>query len=353
MGIESDRLVYDYLSRVGDLAQQRQLSAAERMWLVAELRSQIDERRAKAPDSPTAVKRILGRLGTPDEIVAAAGDGTPRAGGAAGQGLFVPAAREAPEGPLGRGRLSRRRSASSAEHGPDTVRGGARPGPSSDGPSPPHLAGEDELGPRDAAPDWWRMEPGPFGGTGTSVPGFVGGIEIPEILRPPRTRDGEKPPAAGAAAGGDAEKAAGDGKDPGAEGRGAGLLRRVFSRRTESAPAVAVRFSPVLLVAAVLLLSGAVMGSVLALALGWLIAYGTRTLSRTETKTAVLGVPGLVAAGTLVWLWGRSDGRWGDPIAPGHTGEVLTGMWPVTLRAAAVASALFLLWRARRPRSQG
>ncbi|MFD8016166.1 hypothetical protein ACFV5C_38700, partial [Streptomyces sp. NPDC059762] len=35
MGIESDRMVFDYLSEVGDLAQQRQLPPGDRSALVA------------------------------------------------------------------------------------------------------------------------------------------------------------------------------------------------------------------------------------------------------------------------------------------------------------------------------
>ncbi|MCC9710458.1 hypothetical protein E4N62_37590 [Streptomyces sp. MNU76] len=74
MGIESDQVVYEYLSRVGDLAQQRQLPSSTRMRLVSGLRDEIDRRRAKAPvDSPAAVRRIIARLGTPDEVVEAAG----------------------------------------------------------------------------------------------------------------------------------------------------------------------------------------------------------------------------------------------------------------------------------------
>ncbi|MDV9202765.1 hypothetical protein R6M67_47290, partial [Streptomyces sp. Wh19] len=80
VGIESDQLVYDYLSRVGDLAQQQQLSSAARMRLVSTLRGEIDRQRGKqSGDSPAAVRRIIGRLGEPDELVAAAaasGDGT-------------------------------------------------------------------------------------------------------------------------------------------------------------------------------------------------------------------------------------------------------------------------------------
>ncbi|MBK3647921.1 hypothetical protein JHN46_45935, partial [Streptomyces sp. MBT33] len=74
MGIESDKVVYEYLSRVGDVAQQRQLPSAARMRLVSELRNEIDRRRAKATvDSPAAVRRIINRLGSPDEVVDAAG----------------------------------------------------------------------------------------------------------------------------------------------------------------------------------------------------------------------------------------------------------------------------------------
>ncbi|EHN77287.1 integral membrane protein, partial [Streptomyces coelicoflavus ZG0656] len=74
MGIESDQVVFEYLSRVGDVAQQRQLPSATRMRLVSELRNEIDRHRAKTTvDSPAAVRRILDRLGEPDDIVTAAG----------------------------------------------------------------------------------------------------------------------------------------------------------------------------------------------------------------------------------------------------------------------------------------
>ncbi|MGW4109045.1 hypothetical protein ACWEGV_39840, partial [Streptomyces sp. NPDC004976] len=77
VGIESDQVVYEYLSRVGDVAQQRQLPSAARMRLVAELRDEIDRRRARAVvDSPAAVRRIISRIGTPTEVVVAAEDGS-------------------------------------------------------------------------------------------------------------------------------------------------------------------------------------------------------------------------------------------------------------------------------------
>ncbi len=70
VGIESDQLVYDYLSRVGDLAQQQQLSPGARMRLVATLRGEIDRQRGTdGSDSPAVVRRILGRLGAPGELL--------------------------------------------------------------------------------------------------------------------------------------------------------------------------------------------------------------------------------------------------------------------------------------------
>ncbi|WP_256337721.1 hypothetical protein [Streptomyces fradiae] len=88
MGIESDQLVLDYLSRVGDLAQQRQLSSGDRMRLVSQLRQEIEQQRTKAADSPGAVKRILGRIGSPEDVVREAGGRAParRAEGARGAG---------------------------------------------------------------------------------------------------------------------------------------------------------------------------------------------------------------------------------------------------------------------------
>jgi hypothetical protein len=103
-----------------------------------------------------------------------------------------------------------------------------------------------------------------------------------------------------------------------------------------------------LLLAAALLVVGAVFGSLLALAGGWLLAYGSRNLSRTEAKWVVVGLPGTAAAAGVVWLWGRINDRWGEPIAEDGMREALSGTWPWVLRGAAVASALYLVWRARR-----
>ncbi|AWZ09361.1 hypothetical protein [Streptomyces sp. ICC4] len=276
MGIESDHLVYEYLSRVGDLAQRRQLSSGDRMRLVSGLRDEIDRRRARyEPETPAAVRRILERIGTPEEVV-----GTMSAAGPPDPGQAPPAV------PVQRGA------------------------------APPHLAGLDELGKGEVMePDWWRVAPE------SSVEGFAGGIEIPELFKRPATKE----PA------GDADADADQQDGPGGPEAPAGpptLLRFLKERRRARAEAKAEakaadeaagkapagpRPKPhaFLLLAAVALVAGAVSGQWLLLAGGWLLAYASRVLGPAERKWVVFGLPGAVFAAAVVWLWGRQDGRWG------------------------------------------
>ncbi|MFF3643894.1 hypothetical protein [Streptomyces sp. NPDC002564] len=407
MGIESDQLVYDYLSRVGDLAQQRQLPSGDRMRLVSELRNRIDRgRTAGVGDSPAAVRRILARLGTPEEVVDDAAGGTTGAAGTtgtpgttadpAGPGAprtAVPGQRgsrtrprrepdeaDGPGSPGGPGRSRAPRAPRApreparrprAEAGEEAAPRGLRrivprprraaprtpepPGPGGPDdfegftgpvPSPPHLAGADELGPSGAQPDWWRVDSSPFG-LADSVPGFVGGVEIPEILKPPPTEDGSAD-----------EEDEEDGAD-GTEGADEEATEHVRRRRwriprpggrgvrADTGPTFG---NPLLLLAAALLVVGAALGNLVALGVGWLIAYMSRRLTRAEAKVAVLVLPGLAAAAGITWLWGRGEGRWGDPIRDGHLSDAMADTWPWVVRGAAVASALFLLWRSQRYR---
>ncbi|MFJ6849131.1 hypothetical protein ACIQM3_01130 [Streptomyces sp. NPDC091271] len=385
MGIESDQLVYDYLSRVGDLAQQQQLSSGARMRLVATLRGEIDRQRSTdGSDSPAVVRRILGRLGAPGELVAAAaesGDGavslpSPRADAAAGTATDtaeprgVPRARRsvlgkaAPRKGASPGRKEPRSAAGSPESGlgePDTEkRASGEPDPDWPSASAPHMAGLDQA-PAGAEPEWWRIEPGPFGeggpggqgvpgamGPGTAVPGFVGGLESPELFGLPSA-----PKAPGPRAPAEAEEPgpteAGKEAEPPAPRRRKLRLRRVRRAAVDGEAAVRPRLSnPLLLLAAALLVAGAVTGSWLALAGGWLLAYSSRKFSRAEAKWVALGLPGVVVAGAFVWLWGRTDGRWGEPLAADAMGDAMTDVWPVVVRVAAVSSALYLVWRSRR-----
>ena len=350
MGIESDQLVYDYLSRVGDLAQQRQVPSATRMRLVSELRNEIDRRRAKATvDSPAAVRRILDRLGTPDEIVAAAGEGS--RGEAAGTGTWaaVPTQRHTDE-PAPRQGLLRRavpRPRPAEQH------------PVEDAPSPPHLASAQELGDSATQPDWWRVDSSPFG-LGESVPGFTGGVEIPEILKPPPEKDenGERatggalpkprakaPPSVKSDLDLDLDAAPDRDRDLDVKDEPAARAPR---RPLPRLPRLGGWSNPLLLLAAALLVAGAVLGNLVPLGLGWLIAYASRRLTPAESKSAVLVLPGLAVSAGIGWLWGRMNGRWGEPIAEGHMNDAIAQTWPWVLRGAAVASALYLVWRSQR-----
>lgn len=308
MGIESDHLVYEYLSRVGDLAQRKHLSSGDRMRLVAGLRDEIDRRRAKyEPETPAAVRRILERIGTPEEVLDTLSvTGPPTA-----------ADRPAPSAP--------------------TV-------PVQRGAAPPHLAGLDELGAGEKMePDWWTVGPA------SAVEGFAGGIEIPELLKGPAA---EREP--------DAEPEQDPAEAP--EGRRTlvGFLRERRRRAkadadAAAAAAVVARAAPVrrkphtfLLLAAVALLAGAVSGYWLLSAGGWLLAYASRVLGPAERKWVVFGLPGTVFAGAVLWLWGRLNGRWGSALTDEALGGAFHDLLPWLARGAAVASALYLLWRSRR-----
>lgn len=233
--------------------------------------------------------------------------------------------------------------------------------------SAPHMAGLGEA-PSAAGPEWWRIEPGPFGddgqgdqgmpgamGPGTAVPGFVGGLESPELFGLPSAPGLRKPPGPrvpaedeegepGPAAGGE-ETATPVVVRPRRKLR----LRRRRVLADGEVAAVRPRLSnPLLLLAAALLVAGAVSGQWLALAGGWLLAYSSRKFSRAEAKWVAMGLPGVVVAGAFVWLWGRMDGRWGEPLAEGAVGDAMSDVWPVVVRVAAVTSALYLVWRSRR-----
>lgn len=326
VGIESDQVVYEYLSRVGDVAQQRQLPSATRMRLVSELRNEIDRRRAKGTaDSPAAVRRIISRLGTPDEVVDAAGgaqDAPPATP------THLPVQRD--DEPEDTGRL------------PKSLRRRAVPGPRPEQPARTEQPAQAERPARPAPsddhasagePDWWRVDSTPLA---ESVPGFVGGVEIPSLVKPPRPRTPEPAPPAAPAT----EKAV--------EAEEEAVPEAPPTRRRRLSLPVSRWSNPLLLIAAGLLVVGAILGNWFALLLGWLIAYASRRLTQNESKWAVIGMPSVAVAAGIVWLWGRNQGRWGDPIAQGHMNDAIAQTWPWVVRGAAVLSALFVVWRSQR-----
>lgn len=419
MGIESDQLVFDYLSRVGDVAQQRQLSSGTRMKLVSGLRGEIDRRRAGAADTPAAVRRILDRLGTPDELVDAAAANPDDVSAAIPEQDDEPTSsrlrrvvpepgrlRRAVPRPRLRPASARRPAQRSAPEKDSATRASASgpasaPVPEPRRPAPPHLAGTEELGATGdpgLEPDWWRVDNTPSAGADT-VHGFVGGVEIPEMLKPPparaagpgiplnmakpgggRTRDGVKKAAEGAEDDADfeeyeeyeggAEEEDDEAYEPAPRRRLGGLLpplakasppakapaAKASSVKADvagGAAAAARAFSltsPLVLLAALALIVGAVIGNWFALVGGWVVAWFSRKLTPAEKKVGVFVVPGLAVASGIGWLWGRSQGKWGDPIVKGHMNEAVADTWPWVVRGAAVASALFLVWRSQRQR---
>jgi hypothetical protein len=198
----------------------------------------------------------------------------------------------------------------------------------------PHLAGEDELDRGDAGPDWWRVEEGPFGGGrspggGNMVPGFTGGIELPELLKPPPKEEEEEE---------DEEEEFYEEEEEADDA----------PTRGGAALALLAGLGPLGTLSVLALLGGAVLGQPLAVLAGLLLAYGSQRLSRTEAKWAAIGMPVTVAVGTLIWLWGRNTGRWGAPIPEDQMSAEMGDALPWAVRAAAIATTLFLLWRTRR-----
>ncbi|MEU1291072.1 hypothetical protein ABZ439_01345 [Streptomyces sp. NPDC005840] len=329
MGIESDQVVYEYLSRVGDVAQQRQLPSGARMRLVSELRNEIDRRRSGATaDTPAAVRRILDRIGSPDEVVDAAGSAP---AGPRPPSAQVPVQRDGdepvPERPKGLRRMVPRPRTGKQTAPPPAPEEPEAPGPPAGIPA------------ASAYPaDWWRVDRMPLG---DQVEGFVGGIEIPELLRPSLRKEPEAPADGRPRA--DAPPADGPATAVEAE------VAEAVPRRRFGVPLPAGNWSnPLLLAAAALLVVGAALGYWVALLAGWLIAYLSRRLTQNESKWAVMGMPGLALAAGVVWLWGRGDGRWGSPIAQGHMNDAVAQTWPWVVRGAAVLSALYVLWRSQR-----
>lgn len=342
MGVESDQMVFDYLSRVGDLAQTA-LPASQRMQLVAQLRNDIDRER-KGSDNPATVRRILGRIGSPDEVVEAAAGSSSSSSSDASADAPSSIATEGPYGPYAV---------------PPTRKPADRSGPGS-----PRPRGGKDAG---RGGDWWqrggsadgRLRPGD---ELTGLPGMTGGVFIPLDDEDLADRADDK---------GDG-RADGRGTKDGAKG-GTKSLRRAPAavepeddaeyEEYEEEPAAraprrwlprrrgprTVSWAPLPLLAAGLLIVGAILGSLIPLGLGWLAGYLSRQLTRKQAKFGILGIPGAAAVGMIVWVWGRDAGKWGDPIAQGQMGQAFQDAYPTTIRLAAAGSALYLLWRARRP----
>lgn len=378
MGTEGDQLIFSYLSKVGDLAQAA-MPPRDRARLVAKLRDDIDRQRGGS-DSPAAVRRILGRLGSPDEVVSAA-SAVPaqrepeaprpelvREPEAPGRAPVVPRQADAPgggdpaPGEAIPGASPGAGPKSAGSLGPSSGLGGGEPWPvrldkgEAGAPEPVGLDGPPPV-------EWWRTPRRPL--TLEEIAALPG-VTIP-LDAPAEAGTGEEAVDGEAAAKPDADATAGepqDGPPPSRKGRwrlGGRARGSAADGKPEPEPRGGRRgglpglgglrglggaFMETL--AAVALFAGAVLGSWLPLLAGWAMAYYSRRLSPSEAKFAALGLPGTVLVGMMVWLWGRTEGRWGEPIAQGRLNAAVSDAFPWTVRVAAVGSALFILWRVRR-----
>ncbi|SOD66093.1 hypothetical protein SAMN06297387_12464 [Streptomyces zhaozhouensis] len=344
MGIDEEKLVFDYLSRVGDLAHGTAMSSAERARLVNRLRDEIGRQRsggASDARSPS-VKRILGRLGSPEDVVAEAAGSPP----------------PAPARPTHTAATSRPSASPAGPAWPSSA-ASARPAPAPEPPTPREA--EPPAGARPEVPARWPAEGRPRvagwqQGSDEQIAGFSGGIDIPELMHPSGLAAPDEPGAATEAelTAAEAEREAAEAAlarpvvedaDPPRPRRGARLAKAVLAGRR--------RGGIVELLGVAALAGGAVFGSFPAMLAGWALAYWSPRLSPRAGQWATFGMPALVATGYGVWLMGRAGGYWGEALADGQANELLRDDWPTLLRLAGLASAAFLLFLARRPVKEG
>ena len=368
MGIESDQVVYDYLSKVGDLAQATTLTAAERARLVSGLRDTIDSRRSGTSASAAAgsargelpaVRKILAGIGSPDEVVRrAVHNGVPRDAERGREGTS--------------GGVRRREEAYGGGTGPSVpVQGGPPPGERSQ-----VSAGGTE--------GWWSVggrlgdgtgggSGGGFGGSGGFGPGGPGGGlgaadlgagELPgwrasfepDFLDPDYVDPAERVPLQRQ------PPAVPDAADEAVPQPVAGPPPRSLLRRLLGGPppvvaevvAQPVARPPLPLLeslAALVLVAAAVLDLWYVALLGWGIAYTGRRIGRQAAHIAGLWIPLLVACGCGYWLYTHTHGQpAGHQLTDAQFKAALRSATSFWLRSSAACSVAFLAWRISRRR---
>ena len=390
MGIESDQLVYDYLSRVGDLAQATTLTAAERARLVTGLRQAIDDRRegSSAGSQRTekaAVQKILTGIGSPADVVrqavhsgvSEAVPGTPSSAGARTPGRTgAPSVPVQPPAPPGGG------SYDSGSYDSGSYDSGSYDSGSYDGSYDGGYSGGYTGGSQDGAgsgpDDWWRAAgddpgdgldgPGPIGMSLGELPGWRA-VYAPDFLDPdaderaariPEQRQ-QGPDAPGDPLPGDpAAEPDGDGE----AGGGPGAARRLWRLLRRPAPAPVLPSDdgeqplppaprpPLPLVetlAALVLAAAAALGLWYVALLGWFFAYSSRRLGQRVARTAALWLPLWLAVVVGLLLYARVHGQHaGRPETDAAFQSALHTAVSLWLRISAGASAAFLAWRISR-----
>lgn len=355
MSIQGDQVVYDYLSRVGDLAQGKVLPA-RRATLVADLRARIEKEREKVgAGEPDAVRVLLGRLGEPEAIVAAelrrsaASPGAPTAGGppassgvsrAAGGNRFTAAAPSA--GPAGGSTVS-----DATEEIPVVRPPGSGVG------YPAGTGGFDYPG-------------GSAGNSAGTTGGTTGGTAAGNSAA---TTGGNGSAGAGAADDGTpARWQYGDPVPPRPDAPSR-VMVSVSPSESDAIPDVGEAISPIgqftaafgrshwqELAAILILAAAAVTHPVLVVLVGYAVALTSRAWPHSDKRFAVIGVP-LTTIGVLaVSLWLSATGKVGHRLTHGQLISHVHTYLATLPRAVGPLAALFLAWRlsrlARTPRPQ-
>jgi hypothetical protein len=379
MGIESDQIVYDYLSRVGDLAQATSLTAAERARLVSGLRQAIDGQRGEAQagsrrTEQATVRKILSGMGTPADVVRqAVHGGVPQV------------ADDAPAAPAGAPSAGAPTSVASMET-TGLAKRGARLWGRPEGPSVPVQGGEaagaggGAAGAGGGPGDWWRTareEPAEGRTVSESIaaangelPGWRAVYE-PDFLDPDADERAARIPAQRRyvdGAGSAVEQADAEGEDdPGGSGGAqtvpgpAAAPRRWLPRLRRSAPvleqavqAQAVPRGPLPLVeslAVLVLVAAAALGLWYVALLGWFLAYTSRRLGQRVGHAAGLWLPLALAAVLGFNLYSQVHSHPpGHPESSAAFTAALHSAVALWLRLAAGASAAFLAWQINRRR---
>jgi len=354
MGIESDQLVYDYLSRVGDLAQATTLTAAERARLVTGLRQEIDGRRGGSSGGSqrserAAVEKILSGIGEPAEVVRqAVHSGVPEKPPTARGGATArtPGRTGAPSVPVQASAPPGGRQSGSGQSGYD---GGYQGG---------YAAG---TGPD----DWWRTAAdGPDDGPG-GMPPLIGAavgelagwraVYEADFLDPEGEERAARIPGQRQSATeepSDEDAAADDADEAPAPPRRRWLPRRAAPPQPDPGPELprAPR-APLPLVetlAALVLVAAAVLGLWYVAVLGWFFAYSSRRLGQRVARTAGLWLPLGLALASALLLWSRLHGHPGQQETNAAFQSALHSAAAVWLRVAPTASAGYLAWRISR-----
>ncbi|MFC1409383.1 hypothetical protein ACEZCY_10170 [Streptacidiphilus sp. N1-12] len=359
MGIESDQVVYDYLSRVGDLAQATSLTAAERARLVSGLRETIDTRRGASAGTTTgsvrgeatAVQKILSGIGTPDEVVRqAVSDGVPQGRERGREGPSVPrqAERDGSGSGSGDGGLG---SGAGGRSGAAGRSGGGQRGGGADGWDQGGVWGF-------GGPDRGAGGVPPLGGASLGeLPGWRATYER-DFLDPDYVDPAERrrvpaqrlPPEEEGGADQAAVKQA-------AAAPPRSRLRRLFGGpapvvETVEEEQVVVLRRPLPLVeslAALVLAAAAVLGLWYVALLGWLLAYTARRIGRRAAHFAGLWLPLLAALACASWFYAHVHGQpAGHPLTDPQFKALLRSTVAFWLRAAAGCSTVFLAWRISR-----